>query len=68
MLLASCVQEDDVDPLDAFMEAAVNPEVIAAEKAEAARKAQAKLEQAQALAVGAPTIIAATDIMLEPAV
>lgn len=40
-----------MDPLDAFMEAAVNPEVVAAEKAEAARKAQLKLEQAQALAV-----------------
>ena len=43
-----------MDPLDAFMEAAVNPEVVAAEKAEAARKAQLKLEQAQALAVCTP--------------
>ena len=40
-----------MDPLDAFMDAAVNPEVAAAEKAEAARKAQLKVEQAQALAV-----------------
>lgn len=40
-----------MDPLDAFMEAAVNPEVVAAEKAEAARKAQLKVEQAKALAV-----------------
>ena len=46
------VQEDDVDPLDAFMDAAVNPEVAAAEKAEAARKEVLRTEQVKALAVG----------------
>lgn len=45
------VQEDDVDPLDAFMDAAVNPEVAAAEKAEAARKEALRTEQVKALAV-----------------
>ena len=40
-----------MDPLDAFMDAAVNPEVAAAEKAEAARKEQLRKEQAKALAV-----------------
>ncbi len=44
-------QEDDVDPLDAFMNAAVNPEVAAAEKAEAARKEELRKEQVKALAV-----------------
>ena len=45
------LQEDDVDPLDAFMDAAVNPEVAAAEKAEAARKEALRTEQVKALAV-----------------
>ena len=45
------VQEDDVGPLDAFMDAAVNPEVAAAEKAEAARKEAMRAEQVKALAV-----------------
>ena len=40
-----------MDPLDAFMDAAVNPEVAAAEKVEAARKEQLRKEQAKALAV-----------------
>lgn len=46
-------QEDDVDPLDAFMDAAVNPEVAAAEKAEAARKEELRTQQVKALVVGA---------------
>ena len=45
------MQEDDVDPLDAFMDAAVNPEVAAAETAEAARREELRKEQAKALAV-----------------
>lgn len=49
--LTGTVQEDDVDPLDAFMDAAVNPEVAAAEKAEAARKEAMRAEQVKALAV-----------------
>ena len=44
-------EDDDVDPLDAFMDAAVNPEVAAAEKAEAARKEELRKQQAKALAV-----------------
>lgn len=47
------MQEDDVDPLDAFMDAAVNPEVAAAEKAEAARKEELRKQQVKALAVSA---------------
>ena len=47
------LQEDDVDPLDAFMDAAVNPEVAAAEKAEAARKEELRTQQVKALAVSA---------------
>ena len=45
------VQDDDVDPLDAFMDAAVNPEVAAAEKTEAARKEELRKQQVKALAV-----------------
>ncbi len=40
-----------MDPLDAFMDAAINPEVAAAEKAEAAKKEELRKEQAKALAV-----------------
>lgn len=47
------IQEDDVDPLDAFMDATVNPEVAAAEKAEAARKEELRTQQVKALAVSA---------------
>lgn len=47
------MQQDDVDPLDAFMDAAVNPEVAAAEKAEAARKEELRKQQVKALAVSA---------------
>lgn len=50
---SNATQEDDVDPLDAFMDAAVNPEVAAAEKAEAARKEELRTQQVKALAVGA---------------
>lgn len=42
-----------MDPLDAFMDAAVNPEVAAAEKAEAARKEELRTQQVKALAVSA---------------
>ena len=50
---AAGVQDDYVDPLDAFMDAAVNPEVAAAEKAEAARKEELRKQQVKALAVSA---------------
>lgn len=61
-----CLQEDDVDPLDAFMAAAVNPEVVAAEKAEAARKAELRSQQLQALAVRLHLLLAACIALTKP--
>lgn len=59
-------EDDDVDPLDAFMDAAVNPEVAAAEKAEAARKEELRKQQAKALADGKQPAIPKLDELLAP--
>ncbi|KAL3162884.1 hypothetical protein ABBQ32_009333 [Trebouxia sp. C0010 RCD-2024] len=64
--LADQAQEDDVDPLDAFMDAAVNPEVAAAEKAEAARKEALRTEQVKALADGKKPVVPKFDELLAP--
>lgn len=64
--VADAGQEDDVDPLDAFMDAAVNPEVAAAEKAEAARKEELRKEQVKALADGKQAAVPKLDELLAP--
>ncbi|KAA6420182.1 MAG: subfamily B member 6 [Trebouxia sp. A1-2] len=65
-LYEELVPEDDVDPLDAFMDAAVNPEVAAAEKAEAARKEELRKEQVKALADGKKAAVPKLDELLAP--
>ena len=45
------LQDDDEDPLDAFMAEQINPEVAAAEKAEAEARERRRVEQAKQIAV-----------------
>ena len=44
-------QDDDEDPLDAFMAEQINPEVAAAERAEAEARERRRVEQARQIAV-----------------
>ena len=48
------LQDNDEDPLDAFMAEQINPEVAAAERAEAEARERRRVEQAKQIAVSQP--------------